>query len=110
MSAGPSSSDGRDGDVDPWLSARAIQIYRQVASRGPLARCLRSDRSQLLTAIAFVAVTAAAGAMIVLALSQPPSFWPAASPSTQLMAHPAVHSMLHDMFSSLLTLARHFGL
>ncbi len=80
------------------------------ASRGPLASWLRSDRSQLLTAVAFISVIAAAGAMIVLAVSQPPSFWPAASPSTQLMAHPAVHSMLHDMFSSVLTLARHFGL
>jgi predicted Ser/Thr protein kinase len=79
------------------------------ACRGPLSRCFGSGRGTVMTVIAFIGVAAAAGAAIAMAVSQPPSFWPAASPSAQVTLHPAVHSMLYDIRTSLLTLARHFG-
>jgi predicted Ser/Thr protein kinase len=77
--------------------------------RRPLSKCFGSGRSIALTVIAFIGIAAAAVGAIALAASQPPSFWPEASPSAQLMLHPALHSALYDVRTSLVRLARHFG-
>jgi hypothetical protein len=79
------------------------------ACRKPLSRCFGSGRSSVLTVIAFIGLAAAACAAIALAASQPPSFWPAASPGAQLILHPGLHSVLYDVRTSLIRLARHFG-
>lgn len=77
--------------------------------RRPLSKCFGSGGSKAVTVIAFIGVAALALAAIAMAASGPPTFWPVASPAAQLSLHPGVHSMLHDVRTSLLRLARHFG-
>jgi len=77
--------------------------------RKPLSRLFGTARSPVVTAALFIVAAAAALAAIVLAVSQPPFYWPAGHLSTQLGHQPALHSVISDIRRSLVRLARHFG-
>jgi len=77
--------------------------------RKPLSRLFGTARSPVVTAALFIVAAAAALAAIVLAVSQPPFYWPAGHLSAQLGHQPALHSVISDIQRSLVRLARHFG-
>jgi hypothetical protein len=80
-------------------------------SRAVLARFFGTvARTPSRKAIAYVGVLALAVGASLTAAAQPAAYWPASSLHLQLLHWPTVHSMLFDLRTSLLKLARSLGL
>ena len=78
--------------------------------RKPLSKLFGRAPASIPQVLAFIAIAALACAAILLAVSQPPFYWPVSHLSTRLAAHPALHSVIGDVRRSLVRLAGSFGL
>ena len=77
--------------------------------RRPLSKIFGPARTSIRQVCVFISVAALAVAAIVLALSEPPFYWPVGHLSAQLAGQPALHSVISDIRTSLVKLIGHSG-
>jgi hypothetical protein len=77
--------------------------------RRPLSKLFGPARASIPQVCVAIAVTALAVAAVVLAVSEPPFFWPSAHLGTQFAAQPALHSVMTDIRATLFRLIGRSG-